>query len=79
MKSGKTIEAYRIIPRVQNITKNGYASRLNEAIVWISADERRLPVKMSSKIAFGSVQMDLVEYKRPTQSTATKSHKPAES
>jgi hypothetical protein len=79
MKSGKTIEAYRIIPRVQNITKNGYASRLNEATVWISADERRLPVKMSSKIAFGSVQMDLVEYKRPTQSTATKSHKPAES
>lgn len=79
MKSGKTVEAYRIIPRVQNITKNGYASRLNEATVWISADERRLPVKMSSKIAFGSVQMDLVEYKRPTQSTATKSHKPAES
>ena len=79
MKSGKTVEAYRIIPRVQNITKNGYASRLNEATVWISADERRLPVKMSSKIAFGSVQMDLVEYKRPAQSTATKSHKPAES
>ena len=79
MKSGKTVEAYRIIPRVQNITKNGYASRLNEATVWISADERRLPVKMSSKIAFGSVQMDLVEYKRPAQSTATKSHKPGES
>jgi hypothetical protein len=78
MKSGKTIEAYRIVPRVQNITKSGYADRFNEAVIWISTDERRLPIKMSSKIAFGTVHMELVEYKRPTQS-ATKSRKPAES
>lgn len=77
MKSGKTVEAYRIIPRVQNITKNGYAHRFNEAVIWISADDRRLPIKMSSKIAFGSVQLDLVEDKRPTQSTALKSRGPA--
>ena len=79
MKSGKSIEAYRIIPRVQNITKSGYASRFKEAVIWISTDDRRLPIKMSSKVAFGTVHMELVEYKRPTQSTATRSHKPAES
>ncbi|MGH7851944.1 MAG: DUF3108 domain-containing protein [Candidatus Binatia bacterium] len=77
MKSGKTVEAYRIIPQVQNITKTGYASRFNEAIIWISADERRVPIKMSSKIAFGTVQLELAEYKRPTQSTALKSRGPA--
>jgi uncharacterized protein DUF3108 len=77
LASGKTIEAYRIIPRVQNITKNGYASRFNEAMIWISTDERRLPVKLSSKIAFGSVQLELVEDKRPPQSTASKSSGPA--
>ena len=77
MKSGKTVEAYRIIPRVQNITKNGYASRFNEATIWISADERRMPIKMSSKIAFGTVQLELADYKRPTQSTALKAHGPA--
>jgi hypothetical protein len=77
IKSGKTVEAYRIIPRVQNITKNGYASRFNEAIIWISADERRMPIKMSSKIAFGTVQLELADYQRPTQSTALKSHGPA--
>ena len=77
IQSGKTVEAYRIVPRVQNITKKGYASRFNEATIWISADERRLPIKMSSKIAFGTVQLELADYTRPTQSTALKSHKPA--
>jgi hypothetical protein len=77
MKSGKTVEAYRIIPRVQNITKNGYASRFNEATIWISADERRMPIKMSSKIAFGTVQLELADYRRPTQSTALKARGPA--
>jgi hypothetical protein len=77
MKSGKTVEAYRIIPRVQNITKNGYASRFNEATIWISADERRMPIKISSKIAFGTVQLELADYKRPTQSTALQTGDPA--
>jgi Protein of unknown function (DUF3108) len=73
LRSGKSVEAYRIIPRVQNITKKGYASRFNEATIWISTDERRVPVKLSSKIAFGSVQLELVEDKRPPQSAALKS------
>jgi hypothetical protein len=67
--SGKTVQAYRIIPSLQNITKNGYAARLNEATIWISADERRLPVKLSSKIIFGSVYLDLVQEKQTPQST----------
>jgi len=70
LESGKTVEAYRIIPRIQNITKKGYANRLNEAIIWISADERRLPIKISSKIAFGRVHLELVDYKQPTESAA---------
>ena len=72
LRSGKTVEAYRITPRVQNITKKGYADRFNEATIWISTDERRVPVKLSSKIAFGSVQLELVEEKKPPQSTALK-------
>jgi uncharacterized protein DUF3108 len=77
LASGKTVEAYRIIPRVQNITKKGYANRFNEAAIWISTDARRLPIKLGSKIAFGSVQLELVEDKRPPQSTASKSSAPA--
>jgi Protein of unknown function (DUF3108) len=77
LESGKTVEAYRIIPSIQNITKNGYASRLNEATIWISADERRLPIKLSSKIVFGTVYLELVQDKSRTQSTAAEARPPA--
>jgi hypothetical protein len=77
LESGKTVEAYRIIPRIQNITKNGYASRLNEATIWISADERRLPIKLSSKIVFGTVYLELMQDKSRTQSTAAEARPPA--
>jgi len=77
LESGKTVEAYRIVPRIQNITKNGYAGRVNEAAIWISADERRMPIKMSSKVLFGSVHLELVEEKRGAQSTATEPTRPA--
>jgi hypothetical protein len=76
LTAGK-IEAYRIVPRIQNLTKNGYAERLNEATIWISADERRLPVRLSSKIAFGSVHLELVQDKRATASTAVEPNRPA--
>jgi Protein of unknown function (DUF3108) len=70
LESGKVVEAYKIIPFIQNTTKGGYAERLNEATIWISADERRLPIKLSSKITFGSVYMELIQDKHGTQSTA---------
>jgi hypothetical protein len=76
LQSGKIVEAYRIIPRIQNITKRGYAGRLNEAMIWISADERRVPVKLSSKISFGTVYLELVE-QRPTEAAATEPRRPA--
>jgi hypothetical protein len=77
MESGKTIEAYRIVPRIQNITKRGYAERVNEAVIWISADERRVPIKMSSKVIFGSVYLELIEDKRGPHSVAAEATKPA--
>lgn len=77
LSSGKTIDAFRIIPRLQNITKNGYAERMNEAIIWISADERRMPVKLSSKITFGSVHLELIEDKFALDSKAPDASPPA--
>lgn len=76
MPSGKTVEAYKIIPYIQNITKNGYASRFNEATIWISADERRLPIKLSSKIYVGSIYLELVQDKEGFQSTSAESRQP---
>lgn len=77
MSSGKVVEAYRIIPRIQNTTKKGYAGRLHDAVIWISADQRRVPIKLSSKIVFGSVYLDLIEDQRGAQSMALDSARPA--
>ncbi len=77
LESGKTIDAFRVIPRIQNITRSGYASRLNDAMIWLSADERRLPIRLSSKIVFGTVQLDLIDDKRGTQSTSAGARQPA--
>jgi hypothetical protein len=76
METGKIVEAYRIIPRLQNLTKRGYAERFNEATIWISADERRLPIRITSKIVFGSVHIDLVEDQHGAQSTSAASPQP---
>ena len=77
LKSGKRVDAYRLVPRVQNLTKSGYADRFKEAAIWISADERRVPIKLSSKIAFGTVHLDLIEDKRPPESAAAGNREPS--
>jgi hypothetical protein len=50
---------------------------LNEAAIWISADERRLPVKLSSKILFGTVYLEVVQDKRGVQSASAHPPKPS--
>ena len=67
--NNRNVEAFRIVPRTKNLTDEGYSERLNEATIWISADERRLPVMLRAKIVFGSVYLDMVEEGKPTQST----------
>ena len=56
-------EAYRIVPRVWNITSSGYAERVRQATVWISADEKRKPLKIVSQAFIGSVSIELVAEK----------------
>ena len=59
---GKTVEAYRIVP-VVNLTRAGYASRMRQATVWISADEKRTPLKMVSQVFIGNVSIEMVAEK----------------
>ena len=77
LDSGMTVEAFRIIPRLQNVTKQGYADRMNEAVIWLSADERRIPVKLTSKIKFGSVRLELTEHKAALQQSSIRQAQPA--
>ena len=68
LKSG-SVDAFKIVPRIKNVADQGYAERLNEAAVWITADERRLPVMLRSKIIFGSIYMELADDTTATRST----------
>jgi hypothetical protein len=65
-----SVDAFKIVPRIKNLAKQGYAEKLNEAAVWISADERRIPVMLTSKISFGTVYMEMIEDQAEVQSSA---------
>jgi hypothetical protein len=57
----KQYEAYKIIPKVADMSKSGYAKRVRQATAWITADAKRLPVKMSTQVFIGSVNIELTE------------------
>lgn len=65
-----SIDAYKIVPRIKNLMKDGYAERVNEGSVWISADERRSPVMLSSRIFVGSIYIERIEDKIGPQAAA---------
>lgn len=54
-------DAYKIIPKVADLSKSGYAKRFREGILWITADEKRLPIKMSAQVFVGSVNIELTK------------------
>jgi hypothetical protein len=53
------VDTYKIVPQVRNVNKDGYADRVRQATVWVSADERKVPLRIVSKVFVGSVQMDI--------------------
>lgn len=67
-----SIDAFKIVPRIKNLMKHGYAERLNEAVVWISADERRIPVMLSSRIFVGSIYIERIEDRVGSQTAEAK-------
>jgi hypothetical protein len=76
LESGKAIDAFKVIPKLTNLDKAGYANRMNEAAIWISADERRMPVKLTSKSFVGNVHMQLVQDKAGTRSALAEHPEP---
>jgi hypothetical protein len=71
LESGAVIEAFKLVPKLTNLTKKGYAGRMNEAAIWVSADERRIPLKFWSRMFAGNVYMELVEENSGAQSATT--------
>ena len=63
VKKGE-FDAYKVVPQVADLSKTGYAKRVRQAAVWITADEKRSPVKLVSQVFIGSVSIELTEGKR---------------
>lgn len=60
LKSGD-FDAYRIVPRIRNLDRAGYAGRVRDATVWVSADPWRRPLRMVSRVFIGNVNIEMVE------------------
>ena len=56
-------DAYKIVPKVFNLTRSGYAGRMRQAAVWISTDEKRMLLRMVSRVFIGSVTIEMVKRK----------------
>jgi len=56
-------EAFKIIPKVTNLSRDGVADKMRQATVWITADHERKPLRIMSHVTIGNIYVDLVEEK----------------
>jgi hypothetical protein len=56
------IEAYKVIPS-NNLSPEGAFERKGKVVMWFSADQRHLPIKVEAEVAIGSVSAVLVDAK----------------
>jgi hypothetical protein len=61
IKSGK-YKAFRITPTVINLSKPDNPKKIKRATLWVSDDERRVPLRVESEVFFGKVYGELVAY-----------------
>lgn len=64
------IPCFRVRLDVRNLSGVFRKSPGAELIVWFSADSRRIPVKVRSKVVVGHFTLDLVDYQPPTPAAA---------
>jgi hypothetical protein len=56
-----TFEAYPVTPAVDYESDGKLSESATGTVIWVSADERRLPLRAESQAFFGTVRADLVE------------------
>jgi hypothetical protein len=64
LKSGE-FDCFKIQPVLLG---EGLFKAKGEVFIWLTADERRIPVRMRSKIFIGSISANMIDY-RPPRST----------
>ena len=56
-----TFEALRVVPTVPYMSDEKLASKARDATIWISADQRHLPLRIQAAAFVGYIRADLVE------------------
>ncbi len=62
-----TIRAFKVILDIKHLSGVFKKSDDAELIVWFSADKRRIPVRVRSKVKVGHFTLELVDYQPPTE------------
>lgn len=53
-------DAFRIVPSVSYLSDGQVNDKVHDTVLWVSADARRLPLRVESAVFIGSVRIDLV-------------------
>ncbi len=56
-----TFDAYRLVPGVEYESDGKLSESATGIVIWVSADERRLPLRAESQAFIGKVQADLIQ------------------
>lgn len=54
-------DAFRIVPSVTYLSDGKINDEVHETTLWVSADARRLPLRVESAVFIGSIRIDLVK------------------
>lgn len=66
------IRAFKVNLDIKHLSGVFKKSTDAELVVWFSADARRIPIKVRSKVAVGHFTLELVDYQPPSDITAKK-------
>ncbi len=62
-------DAFRIVPSVTYLSDGKINDEVHDTTLWVSADARRLPLRVESAVFIGSVRIDLVKVIDPASAT----------
>jgi len=62
-----TMKAFRVNMDIKHLSGVFKKSKDGELIVWFSADERKIPIKVRSKVKVGHFTLELVDYRPPAE------------
>ncbi len=61
-KSGKSVETTVVQPLIEDVKLGGILKEKGEMFIWLTDDEKKIPVFIEAKVAVGQLSFVLVEY-----------------